>query len=249
MKFLSLRWKISGILVISNLLLGAIVVFIVSTTVKETLENELIERGKAIGKDLAHYCAEQIMEEDAIGLKQTITNLLSFETGQYILIQDSEGRLITDTFNSQVPIELTQRSVYDDADLDHPKLIHLSNLDVDCYDIIIPVEEGAFGYIRIGMKRSYIMEKVQATNNYIILTVLIVTFIGILIVFFVANNIIKPILYLANRANEISKGQLEEKIKVTTNDEIKFVAEAIERLRESLNMALTRLKKHQSSRI
>jgi HAMP domain-containing protein len=61
--------------------------------------------------------------------------------------------------------------------------------------------------------------------------------------------IIKPILYLANCANEISRGKLEDKVQVKTNDEILYLSEAIERLRESLNMALERLEKHKTSRI
>ena len=40
------------------------------------------------------------------------------------------------------------------------------------------------------------------------------------LVYFVANKIIKPILYLADCANEISRGKLEDKIEVKTNDEI-----------------------------
>ena len=249
MKFLSLRWKISGILVLSNLFLGALITYIVNSTVTTALEEELIERGKSIAIDISQYSAAQILEEDVVGLKQTITNMLSFETVEYVIIQSSDSRIITGTFNGQVPIELTDRSVYSDINLVRPQLINISNLNVECYDIIVPVEEGSLGYIRVGMKRAYVQEKVSETNNYIFLTVLIVTVVGIIIVYFVANKIIRPILYLAKRANEISQGKLEEKIDISTNDEINYVAEAIERLRESLNMALARLKKHQTLRI
>ncbi len=105
-------------------------------------------------------------------------------------------------------------------------------MDDAFYDIVVPVEEGSLGFIRIGMKRSYITDKVQKTNNYIFLSVLIVTFIGIVIVYFLANRIINPILNLAHRANEISTGKLGEKVAIETNDEINYMAEAVERLRE-----------------
>jgi HAMP domain-containing protein len=64
-----------------------------------------------------------------------------------------------------------------------------------------------------------------------------------------ANKIINPILKLAKRANEISTGKLDEKVMITTNDEINYMAEAVERLRESLNIALARLNKNKSIRI
>ncbi len=58
MKFISLRWKISGILVFSNLFLGLIIVFIIRDTVTGALEREVIERGRTIAQDISRYSAE-----------------------------------------------------------------------------------------------------------------------------------------------------------------------------------------------
>ncbi len=249
MKFLSLRWKISGILVFSNIFLGAIVIFIVHRSVTESLENELIERGNTIAINLSHYIGELILEEDSIGLTEIISSLLSFETAQYLLIQNSDGRFISDTFNGNIPSELKAREVGLEINEYDPQLIMLKDLNEECYDIVVPVEEGSLGFIRIGMKRSYVAEKVRETSTYIILSILIVTLLGIIIVYFLANKIINPILNLANRANEISTGKLEDKVTIKTNDEINYMAEAVERLRESLNIALARLNKNKTIRI
>jgi len=249
MKFISLRWKISGILILSNLFLGAIIVFIVQRTVMGSLESELVERGKSLGLDLSQYIGELILEDDVVGLTGIISRLLSFETTQYILIHDSEGEVITDTFNGNIPQELSTRTVGIEINEYVPELITLVDSDEACYDIIVPVEEGSLGFIRIGMKRSYITEKVQQTNNYIFLSVFIITIIGIIVVYFLANRIINPILSLARTANEISTGKLGEKVAIETNDEINYMAEAVERLRESLNIALARLNKNKTIRI
>jgi HAMP domain-containing protein/predicted regulator of Ras-like GTPase activity (Roadblock/LC7/MglB family) len=249
MKFLSLRWKISGILVFSNIFLGAIIIFIVHRSVTETLENELIERGNTIAINLSHYTGELILEEDNIGLTEIISSLLSYETAQYILIQSSDGQIISDTFNGNIPKELQSREVRLEINEYDPQLILLTDLNEECYDIVVPVEEGSLGFIRIGMKRSYVADKVKETSTYIILSILIVTLIGIIIVYFLANKIINPILKLAKRANEISTGKLEDKVTIKTNDEINYMAEAVERLRESLNIALARLNKNKTIRI
>jgi HAMP domain-containing protein len=248
-KFISLRWKIAGILVFSNLILGSIVVYIVNTKFSSTLEKELIERGKSIAKNISIYSTPQILSKDEIGLKDVITKLISFEAVQYILIHDNDASIIADTYNRQVPIELTDRSLYAGINVTKPQIIKISSQDVECYDIIEPVEEGYVGYVRVGMLKSYIQEKIKATTTTIIFVVIIITLLGIVLVYFVANRIIKPILYLANCANEISRGKLEDKVQVKTNDEILYLSEAIERLRESLNMALERLEKHKTSRI
>jgi HAMP domain-containing protein len=217
--------------------------------VSESLENELIERGNTIAINLSHYTGELILEEDNIGLTEIISSLLSFETAQYILIQNSDGSIISDTFNGNVPPELQTRKVGIEINQYAPELITLKELNEECYDIVVPVEEGSLGFIRIGMKKSYVVEKVKETSTYIILSIIIVTFIGIIIVYFLANRIINPILKLANRANEISTGKLEDKVTIKTNDEINYMAEAVERLRESLNIALARLNKNKTIRI
>ncbi len=249
MKFISLRWKISGILIFSNIFLGILIILIVNSTVTDSLTTEVIERGNSIADGLARYTAELILEEDVVGLKEIITNSLSFESVQYILIQDADLNILTDTFNGNVPSVLKNRSLSADIDSNNPALVTLPDLNIDCYDIVVPVEEGSLGYIRIGMIRNYIVDKVRETHNYIILTIAIITLLGIIVVYFLANKIIRPIINLAKQANDISRGDLERTVAIKTNDEINYMAEAVERLRESLNIALARLDKNKKTRL
>ncbi|MGD9487089.1 MAG: HAMP domain-containing protein [Calditrichaceae bacterium] len=249
MKFISLKWKISSILIISNLLLGLLIVFIVNKTVSESLEKELIERGRTIAVNLSSFSAELILAEDEIGLRHLITGDLNFESVEYILIHDSEGRILADTYNGQVPEVLKNKSLEGRTVDELPELITLQDNDLTCYDITGPVQDGYLGYIRVGMKKAYVDETVRTTIFIVILTILSITFIGIVIVIFLANRIIKPILYLTRKADDISQGNLDEKIFVKTNDEIQSLGEALERLRESVKIALDRLKKRQTLRI
>jgi sensor histidine kinase regulating citrate/malate metabolism len=249
MKFLSLRWKISGILVFSNLFLGILLVFIVNSTVTDSLEKELIERGRTIATDIAKYSAPQILDEDKVALKEIITNSQSSESVEYIIIHNLDMEILTDTYNGQVPDAIVKKNIENIDPTAPPEIINDPETEMVCYDIVVPVEEGDLGYIRVGMKSEYIKEQVSKPIQSIIITILTVTLIGIIITYFLSNRILKPILYLTVRANEISTGKLEEKVAVKTNDEIKYLAEAVERLRESLNLALSRLKKHQTQRI
>ncbi len=249
MKFLSLRWKISGILVISNLVLGVLLVWIVNRTVSESIQKELIDRGKTIAVNLAQYSAERLIEEDKIGLKQLVTGALNFESVEYILILNSEGTILADTYNEQVPAALTDTKTPEQNRIDQPQRIQLDEAGTVCYDIWMPVEDGYLGYIRVGMKEDYITESVKKTNFIVVITIAGLTLVGIIVVLVLANRIISPILYLTRRADEISTGKLEEKVEVHTKDEIELLGKALERLRESVKIALDRLKKHQTLRM
>ena len=249
MKFFSIRWKIIGILIISNILIGVALVVFINRTVSESLSTELIERGRTIGANLAQYSAEQIIEEDRVGLRQLITSGLTFESVEYILIQKPDGDFLSDTYNGQVPEELGSQEIPDAESMPDPQDVHLENSNLDCFDIWIPVEDGYLGYIRVGMKKDYVIESVNHTTKIILLTILGITLFGVIFVVFLANLIINPISYLTKRADEISQGKLEEKVVVSTHDEIGRLADALERLRESVKMALDRLKKHQTMRM
>lgn len=246
---MGLRWKISGILIVSNLLLGLLIVLIVNDKVSDSLRKELVERGRTIATNLSNYSAEQIMEEDVIGLRQIISRSVNFESVGYILIHDSEGEVLADNFNGQVPQSLTSVTVMGRENYEFAASVNASEAIGLCYDIIVPVEEGFLGYVRVGMRQEYVEEAVNRTNMIIIFIIIGITVAGMLIVLFLANRIIKPILYLTRKADDISQGKLDEKVGVNTNDEIQHLGEALERLRESVKIALERLKKHQTLRI
>ena len=246
---ISLRWKIGGVLVLSNIILGSILVYIINQTVSESIERELIERGRTVATNLANYSSEQILAEDAIGLKQIISNAVTFESVEYILIQNDVNEVIAKTFNSSVPPEV--EAILDKTDENERNFVSFTsgNEIIKCYDIVKPVEEGYLGYIRVGMKQEYIEEAV-AEINFIIITIIgIITLVGIIVVLFLAHRIISPIIYLTTKADDISQGKLDEKVEVKTNDEIHHLGEALERLRESVVIALDRLKKRQTTRI
>ncbi len=249
MKFLSLKWKISGVLIISNLILGLLLVILVNRTVSESLGRELIERGRTIGANLAQYSAEQIIDEDRVGLKQLITENQEFESVEYILIQNSDSTILADTYNGEVPVSLLNVRLAEDGNLLVPELVNVSEDTVTCYDIWVPVDDGILGYIRVGMKEDYVLGSVYQASIVIVVTITALTILGIIFILFLASRIINPIIYLTKRADEISQGKLEEQVHVQTRDEIELLGKALERLRESVKIALERLKKHQTLRM
>jgi len=249
LKFISLKWKISGILIASNLVMGLLLIVLLNQTVSDSIGKQLIERGRTIGANLAQYSAEQIIEEDRVGLRQLITGGLNFESVEYILVQKSDGTILADTYNRRVPVELSTASVPKKNEIMSPKLVDLKEKGIKCYDIWVPVEEGYLGYIRVGMKQDYVLSSVFAATKVIIITIVVLTILGIILALILANRIINPIVYLTKRADEISQGKLEERVRVHTGDEIERLGDALERLRESVRIALERLKQHRTLRM
>ncbi len=239
---LSLRWKIGGILVLSNLILGLTLIFTINPEVSETVKNEVVERGRTVASNLANYTSEQILSEDIVGLRQIISSSLNSERDEYIIIQNSENEILAKTFNAAVPKEVEEILSETENEINIVSFTGEKG-SVNCYDIVVPVEDGDLGYIRVGMKQEYIDKAVSEINFLIISIISGITLLGILVVLILAHRIISPIIYLTQKADDISQGKLDERIVVNTNDEIRNLGLALERLRESVVIALDRLKK------
>lgn len=248
-RFVSIRWKIGGLFFLSNVVLALVIVFWVSHTVRETFQKEVIERGRTIGHNLASSSADLIMNNDQVGLRYLIANNMNFESLDYILIQDGEGNIVGDNFNGNIPLSLQvdQESISNRGET--TRLLTVPELKKTVYDLWIPVEEGLVGYIRVGLDTSYVQASLNKTIQVIVLSVLAVTLFGGLLIFILGGRLVRPIIYLTQRADEISQGKLEKRIEIKTHDEIEKLAEALERLRESVKIALKRLEQQQSFKL
>ncbi len=214
----SLRWKIAGVLIISNLILGAVLIGIVNNTITKYIEQELIERGNTIAANLSNFATEQVLAEDIIGLRQTITNIMNYESVEYIIIENDKQAVLAKSFNGEVPLELQQ--ILKEEKKEGFQQIDIESLNTSCYDIVSPIEDGFLGYTHVGIKKSYVDEIINKINLIVITIIAGVTLLGIIVVLLLANKIITPIIYLTKKANDISQGNLEEKVVVTTKDEI-----------------------------
>ena len=169
---------------------------------------------------------------------------------EYILILKEDLSILADTYNGHVPRELLEQTVPDFELNKEPKLLTLQKKNISVFDIWNPVEEGYLGYVRVGIRQDYVQNKIKQTTIKFISTIVIaVLFAWLVIIFLISNKVIKPLMYLMNRADEISQGKLEQQITLKTGDEIELLGDALERLRESVKIALDRLKKHQTMRM
>jgi len=73
---------------------------------------------------------------------------------------------------------------------------------------------------------------------------LIVTILAVsIIAWFFARTVVKPIMTLTDIAERMSLGELDIKVDVNSKDEIGLLAQAVERMRISLNLAMSRLRR------
>lgn len=252
-KFQSLRVKITMFVVIGAVIFSGVIITAIYYYLGRTLTEALMEQGRIVGMNISELAAEKLIVEDIVSLKMNIEKYRHYSNIEYIIIEDFDHQIQTDTYNGNVPKELIGANSFDVSEGSDYN-IELVSIDQDgsseyIYDILVPIKEGLMGFARVGMKKSYVDSEIQKTLLYLGIIILI----GILLSIFVAliiitTQITRPVLYLTESAENISMGNLDLPLEVKVKNELNTLASAIDRMRESLKTCLERMKARPVSR-
>ncbi len=245
-RFFSLRWKIALLIIFATVIFSSITLYIAYRYVNRTMTNALVEQGKIVASNIAELAAEKLIEDDVVGLKILIEKYQYFSNVDYVIISDFNNRIITDTFNGNVPLDIQNGHVFENNSDNKLSIAVLYNPTTKLwdYDIMKPIKEGLLGFVRVGMNKSYIDREVQRVVVNLGVFFLIGTFLAVIIAILVITfQVSRPIAYLTDAAHKISMGELEKPIKLNVKNEIQILAEAIERMRLSLKISIERLQK------
>jgi HAMP domain-containing protein len=104
-------------------------------------------------------------------------------------------------------------------------------------------EEQIVGAIVVGITSETAQTNIWRVLGSVALLSLIPLALASLLAIFAIRPITKRVSYLTQRANDISRGNLADSIELKGNDELSELAEALERLRVSMQNALERLRR------
>ncbi len=244
--FSSLRVKIGLYILLGAIIFSSVILYFIYSNLHETLASSVQEQGRIMAESIEEQSAEPLIENDAVGLRKIVEKYRHYDSNEYILIVDADYNIVADTYNGAIPAELTVKDVYQNFNFSNGKSYNLSSIDVagrEVYDIRFPVKEGLLGFIRVGIKKSFVDESAKAAMLQIAIVIGIGTLIAILMAILVITvQVTRPVGHLTYAAKEISMGNFNTVISVSVNNELRILAEAIDRMKESLKNSLERLK-------
>jgi len=202
---------LSTLLVI--LLLSAGVFLAIRWILLPNLTSQLKLRGLGIAQSIADSSRAYILTENT----SELTSLL-FDTAQleerkpliaYIFILDMDNNVLSHNFTYPFPQGLAKANVISPEQSHKIKRIPL--YDRFAYDIAVPVLEGIYqvGTVHVGLSKEHIDDligKLLITLLSIISAIVVVVFV---ISHFLSKYITRPVLHLAELADEIGSGNLD----------------------------------------
>lgn len=230
---LSIHRKFLWVNILSLLLLATILGGMIWDSLNRLMVENLEKRGIEIGLHVSALSANYILIEDYYSMYELISQTLAANDDvRYILMLDSQNQLISHTFSKGVP-----RSILDLPIPEEKNDYYLSVLSSDegnIYDILVPIENGSVGFVRIGMNENsakiFISNKIR---ELVIATLLVSSLAGIFILA-ITRIITKPIENLVAVAAKITSGQLTARAYVAGQDEFGKLATAFNRMADSL---------------
>jgi signal transduction histidine kinase len=229
----SVRTKILGIVLGFILLLGAGMTIEARYALTATMTAQLQEQSVSISRDLAARSTDPILLNDLLRLHDLLDETLANNPNvRYAFLLDSRGQVIDSTFDGGFPLDLIPLNSAQASDHHHTTLIQTNEGLV--WDTAVPILDGKIGTARIGLSDASMRAALSNLTAQILLTIMLVSAIGILVAIFLTWILTRPILSLARATQEVAKGNFSPRVKRWANDEIGDLADAFNAMTEEL---------------
>ena len=228
---LSIYYRILAMALLIIALLSVATGFVVWDSLDTIVSQQLQKRGVEIATHVALAGGNYILMEDLYNLYELADQTAaSSEDVRYILIIDSNKRLLAHTFQGGIPVGL----LHDMPDLTQPAIAVFNSNEGIMHDIIVPIENGAVGYVRVGMTEAHTRSSINQHSRDVLLTILAVCAVAVFLSSRISARITKPIRKLAEVAESITRGNLETRAVIRDRGEVGRLADAFNEMAASL---------------
>ena len=228
---LSIHHRILAMALSIILLLSLATGLIVWDSLDDILSQQLQKRGAEIAAHVALAGGNYILMEDLYTLYELAAQTAaSSEDVRYILIIDSNRRLLTHTFHGGIP-----RGLLDDApDATQQKNTVFNSNEGLIHDIAVPIENGAVGYVRVGMTEQYARNTMNQHIRDALITILVICALAVFLSSRISARITQPVGNLAEVAESITQGNLDIRANISDKGEVGRLATAFNEMTASL---------------
>jgi len=241
---LSIYYKLNGIIISSLLVLSLIIGILMITTTVSLFERQLERRGVETGTSLAALSSNDILLDEHYALFERINKTKNnTEDVRYIIIVDYAGRILAHTFGASLPVGLpidTWQPPVTNADSDSNSaestfwITKFDSNEGKIHEVTVPIENGAVGFVRVGMSEQSAEKLLMATIQEFLLLTLLICILASVGATHLAHFIVLPIQNLAKAARQIRSGNYSVHAQIQDEDEVGHLAAAFNDMADSL---------------
>ncbi|GAB4563322.1 MAG: HAMP domain-containing protein [Anaerolineae bacterium] len=232
----SIRTKILGIVLLMVVFPGLVVTTQVRATLTSTLREQLYQESMAVARDVAARSTDLVLINDIYSL-----NRMLLETQQnnpdirYLFLIGPDGQVLAHTFGDEFPLDLLQVNVATSEDTPHVQ--QLMSEEGIIWDTAMAVFGGRAGTVRVGLTEQRMWEVINSVIGQIILSILVVSIVGIGAASVLTWLLTRPIKELVVATQRVGQGDYSPRVARWADDEIGDLAEAFNDMVSRLGQA------------
>lgn len=229
-----LSWKISTTFSGLILILGILVIGIVYYFTVDALQKQVDLRSSALATNLADAAAGFVSRKSTLELDALVAKYGRLDGVSYAFIQDPKGDVLASSMQP-FPVELKDAG----GPAASSRVTRVRGKSV--YETRSPLLDGQLGVVRVGLWAETVQNDVSSTLWPIIGLIVACLALSVALSIMLASKMVRPILDLKAIADDISRGRLDTKVSIQSNDEVGELGRSLERMRASLKAAMNRL--------
>ncbi|NJD76885.1 MAG: PAS domain S-box protein [Candidatus Methanoperedens sp.] len=201
------------------------------------IEGEFRDRGFLLANNLASEITDPILVNDIMGIRDSIDSLReNYHDIEYIYVVDSQGIILVNTFEGGFPEALQDMS----KPSNEMKEYVFDTEKGIIHEFSVPIFKN-IGYVHIGVSENRVRLQILDASRKLLLLSLSAMSLGGLFIYFIGRWLTRPILELTEGANRINNGILDQKIQITSQDELGDLARTFNGMAARLNQKITDL--------
>ncbi|SDC00173.1 MULTISPECIES: sensor histidine kinase [unclassified Candidatus Frackibacter] len=231
------KGKIMGIAIILILLLASLLILESGDIFTQVLRNDLEKQGVSLARYMAVRSEDFLLTNNLFGLHQLIKDVMqNNQELAYILVINSQGELVADSFGSKIPKGLISFNQINSNQGYSSKTF--KNEDGIIHDIAVPIWQGRYGIVRLGVSEIYINQALIKLKYLLWFSTILVSLLGVAIAYFLANLINEPLSELVIATEKVGSGKLDYRVSLDwAEDELGKLGQAFNQMTVKLQRA------------
>lgn len=221
MSSFSIKIKIFGMVLFIILLITGITLIVVRYSITNTLNGQIEDRAKSISTDIASRSIDLFLTNNIYGLQSLITDTLENYTDiEYIFILNKNNEVMIQS-NPEKPISDELKNVNKVEINNNQFMTHTRLIQSDVGPILdasSPVLQE--GTVRVGLTYVSLYDALYRITKQLLYIMIGTLVLAIIIVYILTKIITYPITKLVFLTDEVSQGNLSQRISFIPNDEI-----------------------------
>ncbi len=232
----SIRTKLIFHFVIITLILGLFVGIYLNFVQSKILHDELERNGVTLAVQISESSINPMLTDNYVNLQWLVENVHATEKDVlYVFILDENRNVVVDTFQNGFPSQLQ----YINMPSSEASTLLLDTEYGLVTDVSYPILGGRSGEVHVGMSHARVSASIFQSNVFLVFFMLLFLIVGISGSYYSATRLFSPIAALDRGVVEFGKGNLEQKVVVSSEDEIGNLSRSFNEMADRIRSLIT----------